>query len=934
MATHGGLARFDGIRFVASLDQNAPGLRDTRISCLLESRDGALWVGTDGGGLCRVQGSRWTCYTDQEGLAHERIRAIQEGRDGTVWIGTYGGGLICFRQGTFSSLTEKNGLSDKHVLSLCEDLKGVLWIGTRRGLDRWDRGKLSRFPLPSPADRAAISCLRPGEDGEVWAGTSDLGLFRIADDRIHRITVKEGLPADRIQSIYQDREKAVWIGTLGGGLARLISRQLSALAPADGLSDQNILCITEDREGNLWIGTENGLNKLSENRFVHYGIPEGLAEDSVNTVFQDRRGRVWAGNKGGQLNRFEDDHWTRLSTREGLLGTEIGPIAEAGDGSLWIGSYSGLVQFWEGRFVHRTSLLKYPHVSAIGATSQGLVVATGMRLNFMEGSRLVKQFELPFNLKYIFAIHEDRQGRLWLATRAGLACLQSGRHRVYTVEDGLASEAVHAIHEDAAGDLWLATAGGLSQLHGGGIRSFTARDGLFDNVLFRVLEDSYDNLWLSCSRGIFRVSKQDLEAYSAGRIPSVRHVAYTSADGLKSPECAGPTQPAGWKTQDGRLWFPTVKGIAVINPQPAMSNRVIPPVVIERVAADGRDISWNDEIRLSPGKGNLEFEYTALSFVAPQKVTFRYRLEGYDPEWTQAGSRRIASFFNLPPGKYRFRVSAANGDGLWNEEGASVGLELEPHFYQTYWFYFSCAACFLGGTYGLYLLRLNRIRAEFAAVTDERNRIAREIHDTLAQGFAGISVQLEAGKQMLFASPQSAEEHLDQANTLARSCLEEVRQYVWDLRHHALERKGVLARLSQFARTMGSRVSFKFHQTGSPCPLDGTVEDQLTRIGQEAILNSLKHAQAGRIEVELRFESKGVTLRIQDNGCGFTPSLIRPSDKGGFGLQGMKERADELGATFRVKSHPGKGTCLEVGLALVPHTAQRLKSLWPFSRRN
>jgi ligand-binding sensor domain-containing protein/signal transduction histidine kinase len=918
LGTHGGLVRFDGSRFVTFDSHNTGAVKDNRISCLIESRDGVLWIGTDGGGLIRLKNGEWSSYTVREGLAHDRVKSLLEGRDGSLWVGTYGGGLSQFKGGAFSNFTVKDGLADRHVLSLCEDRQGILWIGTRTGLSQMVSGKIKKYAANSALLQTGISSLYEDRDGHLWIGTSGAGLFRWVDGQFLHISGKDALPAQNVQSIYQDHEGTLWIGTLGSGVARLTNARFSGFSARDGLSDQNVLSITGDREGNLWIGTEDGLNKLSDSAFITYTSQEGLAQDHASTICEASNGDIWVGSKTGRLNRWHNEEWVSYSTRDGLLGTEIGPLFPGQDGSLWIGSYSGLVQFKDGKFINRTSLLTYPHVSAIGASSAGMIVATGMRLNRIKDAVIVDRIEIPLNLKYIFGVHEDWNGSLWLATSAGLARWKDGKYKVYTVADGLAGDVVHSIYEDRTGTLWLATSGGLSRLREGRFSFFTTRDGLFDNVILQVLEDQENRLWLSCSRGIFRVGKDELDARATGKLAAVHVVSYNTSDGLKSVECAGPTQPAGWRSMDGRLWFPTTKGAAVIDPRNTAGNKMAPPVVIESAMVDGNPTPITDGVRLPPGKGNLEFQYTALSFAAPKKVHFKRMLQGYDKDWVDAGPRRTADYTNIPPGEYVFRVIAANNDGVWNETGAAIRMYLRPHFYQTYWFYATCIAIALLLARQFYQIRVNRMKAEFAAVIAERNRIAREVHDTLAQGFAGISVQLEASKQMLLDSPAQAEEHLDQANILARSCLEEVRQFVWNLRHQAPGEAGLASRLTDLARNIAREVPFQFKTSGTPKKLSETLEYSLLRIGQEAILNAVKHGHASRIEVELLFEPRQVRMRVKDDGSGFDPDGKQAAGQGGFGLLGMRERAGQVGGRLHVISSPGKGTQIEVLAPLGP----------------
>jgi len=359
-----------------------------------------------------------------------------------------------------------------------------------------------------------------------------------------------------------------------------------------------------------------------------------------------------------------------------------------------------------------------------------------------------------------------------------------------------------------------------------------------------------------------------------------------------------------------------LKGLVTIDPEKLLSNALIPPVHIEKVLINKKTADTFHHAVIPPGEGEVEIQYTALSYLAPEKMQFKYQLEGYDKEWIDAGTRRFAHYAGLPPGEYKFLVTACNNDGIWNEAGDSFNFYLKPHYYQTIWFYALCGALALFTAHRFYLIRINRMKAEFAAVTAERNRIAREIHDTLAQGFAGISVQLEAGKQMLFDSPRLAEEHLDQANELARGCLEEVRRYVWNLRHRDQGKGDLAARLSELAKAIAGDTPFHFKTSGTPRQLSEPTERILLRIGQEAIVNAVKHSRAGWIEAELSFEPTDVRLRIKDDGCGFDPDQEKVKDNCHFGILGMRERASQLGGCLVVKTAPGHGTEIEVKVPL------------------
>jgi signal transduction histidine kinase len=479
----------------------------------------------------------------------------------------------------------------------------------------------------------------------------------------------------------------------------------------------------------------------------------------------------------------------------------------------------------------------------------------------------------------------------------------------FTTKDGLSNDAVISLYEDSDGTLWIGTnGGGLNRMKDGKLTSYTTSNGLLDDVVYRILDDGRNNLWLSCRKGIFHLGKKDLDDFANGRIASIAPVAYGTADGMMTRECSGGGDPAGWKARDGKLWFPTIKGVAMIDPGRIKINSQPPPVVIEQIRIDDQSIAPSDRLELPPGTTRFDFYYTAPSFVAPEKVRFKYKLEGFDKDWIDSGTRRIAYYTNLRPGAYTFRVIASNNDGIWNQTGATFGLYLKPYFYQTYWFY---AACLLGLALLAWLLyhqRVRGMRAQFGAVLAERTRIAREIHDNLAQEMSGISVQLEVVARTM--PPGTATTHLDRARQQVRHGIAEARRYVWDLRSPALENHDLPTALSETARrlTNETAIQAQVEVNGAFRPLPRLVEDNLLRIGQEAVNNAVKHAEAQRIFINLVFDARRVQLSVRDDGRGFDHQLSENGRHGHFGLIGMRERAAQIGGTLSIHSIEGSGT--------------------------
>jgi ligand-binding sensor domain-containing protein len=678
--------------------------------------------------------------------------------------------------GKFTTFSTRDGLAGNVVRAIIEDRDGGLWIATGDGLNRLKDGRFTTYTTRDGlADNSVLSLLEDSQ-GNLWIGTAG-GLNRFIKGSFARYGVKEGLSADRVASICEDREGSLWIGTYEGGLNRLKNGRFTSYAVEDGLADNIVRPVYQDRAGELWIGTARGLSRFSAGKFTTYTKTEGLADNSILSLCGDCSGGLWVGTNDG-LSRLLNGKFVSYSARNGLSNSTVLAICEDRNAGMWFGTDSGLNRLRDGEFTFYT-------------TRDGLTNDS------------------------IWALSPGHDGSIWIGTDGGgLNRWKEGRFSSFTTSDGLSNDIVMSLYEDADGTLWIGTGGGLSRFKDGRFTSYTTNVGMFDDVVFQILEDEKGNLWMSCNKGIFRVSKRELDDYASGKITSLNSVSYGTSDGMKSRECNGGFQPAGWKTRDGRLWFPTVKGIVMIDPDNITLNDRAPPVIVERVLVDNEPLDLAQRATLDPGREKFEIHYTALSFLAPEKVKFKYKLEGFDREWVDAGNHREVSYTNIPAGDYRFRVVASNDDGIWNEAGASFEFYLKPHFYQTYWFYGLCAVGVAMVGFGIYRLRVRQMRSQFSAVLAERNRMAREIHDTLAQGFVGISVQLESVAEMMDDSAQEARQHLDRARNLARSSLAEARRSVWNLRSQALENGDLPEALSSIAQSLtagtGIRPASKF----------------------------------------------------------------------------------------------------------------------------
>ena len=909
----GGLVRFDGVRFTVFDRGNAPGLKDARILALCPSRDGSLWIGTASGGVARLERGVIQPFEPPESgdRSLKYVRSLHEASDGSLWVGTSGGGIRRFREGRRIANEEPVSLGHT-VTAILQDRRGNLWFGTTEGLSMLQGTRLVRYTAGEALPHPFVYSIFEDRTGAVWVGTRG-GLTRMKDGVLTTFTRKNGFPADAARTIWEDRHGNLWVGTLGQGLLRMSGNRFVSFTSRDGLSNDHVICLHEDQEGSLWAGTQKGLNRLKDVPFTSYTTREGLSHDAVNSILRTRDDSVWVGTDGGGLNRIRDGRIRVFTARDGLGSDYIGPLFEDLEGCLWAGG-DGYVSRIKGDRVttYRTDAKgESRFVSLIGEDEQGrLLVGVGDQplLRFDSGRTL------PYDAatdrgQYRFSVMRDRKGALWFGTVEGLGRFHDGRYTLYTEKDGLPDDTVHSVYEDGQGALWIATAAGLCRFRDGRFTSFTGSGGLGSGVVSQVLEDDAGSLWMNGRRGIVRVRKQDLEAYAAGTASVVPFTVYGVEDGMESADYnPAYIQPAAGKTADGRLWFATTKGVSVIDPHRLEANALPPPVVIERVVSDDDPVPLEPGARIPPGKEKFEFDYTALSFISPEKVRFRYMLEGFDQAWTAAHERRAAYYTNLPPGRYRFHVTAANNDGVWNEDGASFEFELQPRFHQTRSFQALVLALLFLATWTVHRLRVARMEARFATVMTERNRMARELHDSLAQGLAGIALHAGALRQAEPELTEGASRHLGTIERLVQSSLAEAKGSVWDLQPESLREGDLPAALASMARELTADTTMKtaLEVKGTPRRLGRQAERNVFRIGQEAVTNALKHSQSQQVDILLSFEGDRVELRVRDHGRGFDPAVAPAASS--FGLTSMRERAQQIGGRVTISSHPGRGT--------------------------
>jgi len=956
IGTSDGVARWRN--GAATLLTTHEGLPSNSIMSLAQTTDGAVWAWTEAG-LARWDGVRFQKPEDK-GFPGGSITSIAAGSGAGLWVGTTQGSAV-FRVGAWHDETDGTGRvsSDPsgQVPALVKGLPGGdVLLASGSGLYLFQGGKLSLIaakaaPLDddfSFLDRLSNGTLAAASKSSVmlvWKGNS-------ANPKpiMQRFTVGKDLPGSRIEAVYADREGSLWVGT-NRGLARIVagagSVTVELMPPSDPLASNAVVSLLEDREGDIWAGTETaGLHILRDSRFRMLGSGDGLDSDATTAIVQDTHGPTpafWIGTRDAGLNRVTirpdgTRSVTAMTTANGLNSDVILSLAIAPDGGLWVGTPDGLNRVADG---------------AVGSYTS----ADGLPDDFIR------------------SVLAAPDGSVWIGTRRGLTNLEHGHFLNYSVRDGLGSDLVGALALTPDGTLWIATLNGLSRMHAGRIENFTTADGLSSNVItaleaapggmlwigtqsdglnlwngqhflrvnrsgasgagalpsaiHAVAQDGRNHLWLATDSGLTRLDTPALLLCAKRQscdLNAALGVNFSTADGLRSREMSGNSHPTVSHAADGTLWFTSPRGVVVVDPLHFPATPPAPPVAVERFAVDDRDVSGGDSAnasRITAGALRFQFDYAALSFAAPQKLRYQYMLEGFDHGWTDAGARRTAYYTNIPPGTYRFRVRAALGDAAfasaadiasYTPDEASVSFVLQPLYYQTIWF----RALALLAVAALILLvfrrRVLRVEREFGAVMGERNRIAREIHDTLAQGYVGISLQLEILGQLLrHGRADAAAKHLKMTQDMVRDGLNDARQSIWALRSQDTGEQTLPIRLRRLVEQAdGAGLQAHLEVYGAYRALPADAEREIMRIAQEAIQNVRKHAAAGRLGARLEYNEHSLTLTVADDGRGFEADGISGAPEGHYGLTGMRERSALIRGKITIVSQPGMGATVRL----------------------
>ena len=751
-ATEEGLSRFDGVHFKTFLDRKT-------IGALLVSRDGSLWVSVSNG-LVHYKNGGTTAYTTQDGLRGAPIYSMSEGSDGSIWMATKIG-LNRYYQGKFSAYTVTDGSTATWIWSTCVTRDGALWWGLNGGgLKRLYNGVVTTFTTSDGLADNIVFDIRQDRKGDLWIGTNG-GLSTMHGGTITTVHIAGEMPNRRVKVIREDRDGNLWIGTSGGGLIRYSGGKFTSFGTQHQLSDTTVLSLLEDQEGSLWVGTFGaGVNQLRPGTFTTLGRSEGLNADIVWSVRESKDGSLLIGTSHG-FSRWKDGAMTSLPARGGGPSDVVRSVTEDHNGGIWLGTNDGVNLYKQGKLtVYRTADgLPENTIRMVTEDSRGDIwIGTrgGGLARYRDG--VFKVFDtrngLPNNV--IASVNEDGDGNLWIGTLGGLTVLKNGIFTNYSMRDGLSSNSVRVTYHDRQGGHWIGTyGGGMNRFKNGRITTISEKDGLFDDVAFAIVEDRSGYLWMTCNRGVYRVSIRELNDFADGRIKHVHSTSFDTTDGMKAAECNGGF-PGAWEGHDGRLYFATIRGVAIVDPNHMALNKRAPLAWNEEVLLDGKVMNVSPAgLSVSPGRHSLEIHYTAASFLAPKRVSFRYRLRGFSDDWVQAGNRRrTAIYTNLPPGHYTFEVMASNDDEVWSTVKNPLPLQFQAAFFQTAWFKIACAISLLlaaGATFKMRVRILKERERRLVIRVDEQTAELIGAKEA-AEAVAEVNTQLRLDNERILSS--------------------------------------------------------------------------------------------------------------------------------------------------------------------------------------
>lgn len=926
LSLSGDVYRFDGVRFVRWSALPDPSGK------VFAGRSGDLWVVSKG--LIRLESGVVASRFDLEGI--HGFQSLGGDPDGSIWVGRRDSDepLCNVREGQARCFGKKDGIPLDDVSAILADGGGGLWLGGSTAVVHWRRGNvLETYPV-----RASVSSIARTPEGTLWVGLLEggpgRGLLELRDG-VLKTFVGEHLDGGElgVTSLMVDRDGSLWVATEAGGVLRLRAGAVERYRQPDGLSGDSVWALFEDREGVVWAGTTNGLDSFRDPRVVTFSAAQGLGKELAAGILASRDDTVWVANNGS-LDRIRNGTVTSIGRSAGLPGDQVAALLEDRAGNLWVGVDDGLYLFRDGRFRRLPEPDQQPLGMVVGLTEDvegNLWAACGrprrlVRIRDFEVREVLAGPQVPAGAHHLAA---DPHGGIWIAATGDVVRMRGGEV-VATIPIEPRSSALNRhVAAGADGSVLVSSETGLVGWRDGKVQRLTTKNGLPCDFVIAFTQDRDRHWWLYTRCGVVDFPDAELRRWWANPDAVIRTRVHDAFEGAQ-PNIGSFNAAAA--TSDGRVWFSNGLGVQMLDPSRMAPAPVAAATVVESLVVDRKPFAAADDLEVGPRVRDLQIDYTSPTLSIPQKVSFRYKLDGYDEDWNDAGPRRQAFYTDVPPRRYTFRVMAANSDGVWNERAATLSFSVAPAYYQTSWFRALCALSFVALLWGAYRARTRSLQRRFEmklqARVGERTRIARELHDTLLQSFHGLLLRFQTASSLLPESPSEAKQRLDAAIAQAATAITEGRDAVQGLRSST----GDVDDLAMSISTLGAELatddgtlatSTRVTVEGEARALHPMARDEVYRIAAEALRNACRHARAARVEVEIRYDDEQFRLRVRDDGAGIDPAVLAgEGQEGHYGLRGMTERAAIIGGKVTVWSKVGAGT--EVELRLPAHLAYAL----------
>lgn len=916
IGTDEGLIRFDGSSFLAFNPQNPPLIPRKSVFTLLAVRDGSLWIGTEGVGVYRLSNGIVEAFTEQQGLTNGFIRCIVQGAEGAIWIGTDDG---VFRQkgSRFERIDNTADLPAITVHAIFQAKDGAIWIGGSR-LVRWIHSRAEEWPWSRNSAQTSIKSMMQTADGTFYFGCAD-GLYKISPPAIAARKAPEKIARlnDTVRSLHQASDGTIWVATSRHGLFLYQGGNLIPAPVSRSQVGNTVLSICEDSDRNLWIGTQTGLARLHETeiatiplsaaKFSDFGTiygdpadPKGvlwfaysglyqysqgkltqirfpkLDTEAVHTVFHERSGAIWLGTNGQGVYRIDKTGTRHYTIENGLVNNFVRALVESPDGNVWIATDGGLSRWSENQN-------RAPDLAnvLINTTARDVLA--------------------------------EPNGDLWVAMRKGIVHFHRGVVQNDPLTRRLNDEIVSTLCRDSEGELWFGTVNsGIFRLKNNRIDQFTRLDGLPANRIEKILEDSSQRIWFSTVNGISSVDRSSFDRVANHLERNLSVNVYSVEDELQSARIYGGYPSTGLVASDGAVWFAGIEGpirMPATSPTPGRPA----PVTIDEVVANGRRVETDLPIRLNPDASRVEFHYTAILPQAPERIRYRYRLVGFDRDWTEPSTEKLAAYSNLPAGRYEFQVVAYDLNSPDRVSSAKIGFEQVPHFYRTSWFLSLCVLAIAGIVVAGHAIYVQQIRAKYQGILQERARFARELHDTLIQGCTTATALLEASAT---AQGPASETLVHHACEQIRSTTETARRVVWNLRNdekaHQVFSQAVESLVGKFRKDFQLPVECEI--SGKPSDISEECEHELMTVLREALYNAARHSRATDVRVIIRYQNGGLSIELRDNGVGFDVERVTARQSDHYGLKGIQERIARIKGNVKLQSSAAEGTRIAISL--------------------